>query len=60
MPGRNHSRQFKLECVRQLATGQKRPSQDTGWKLTWLLVRDHGFTPNVIYSRLYKGCGGKY
>ncbi len=23
MPGRNHSRQFKLECVRQVATGQK-------------------------------------
>ncbi len=27
MPGRSHSRQFKLECVRQVATGQKRPVQ---------------------------------
>jgi hypothetical protein len=25
MPGRNHSRQFKLECVRQVAAGHKRP-----------------------------------
>lgn len=24
---RNHTREFKLECCRQLATGQKRPAQ---------------------------------
>jgi transposase-like protein len=27
MPGRNHSREFKLECCRQIASGQKRPAQ---------------------------------
>lgn len=27
MPGRNHSREFKLECCRQIATGRKRPAQ---------------------------------
>lgn len=27
MPGRNHSRKFKLECVRQVATGYERPAQ---------------------------------
>jgi hypothetical protein len=25
MPGRNYSRQFKLDCARKIATGQKRP-----------------------------------
>src|SRR4051812_39565800 len=27
MPGRTHNREFKLDCVRQVATGQKRPAQ---------------------------------
>ncbi len=27
MRGRTHSREFKLEIVRQIATGQKRPAQ---------------------------------
>ena len=27
MRGRTHSREFKLEVVRQIATGQKRPAQ---------------------------------
>jgi transposase len=27
MPGRNHSREFKLEVVRQIASGEKRPAQ---------------------------------
>lgn len=39
MPGRNHSRQFKLECVRQVATGQKRPAQ---------VCREHNLAPSVL------------
>ena len=39
MPGRNFSRQFKLECVRQVATGQKRPAQ---------ICREHGLAQNVL------------
>ena len=39
MPGRNHSRQFKLECVRQVATGQKRPAQ---------LCREHNLAQSVL------------
>ena len=39
MPGRNHSRQFKLECVRQVATGQKRPAQ---------LCREHNLAESVL------------
>jgi transposase-like protein len=39
MPGRSHSRQFKLECVRQVATGQKRPAQ---------LCREHNLAESVL------------
>ena len=39
MPRRNHSRQFKLECVRQVATGQKRPAQ---------LCREHNLAESVL------------
>lgn len=39
MPGRNHNRQFKLECVRQVATGQKRPAQ---------LCREHNLAESVL------------
>jgi transposase len=39
MPGRNHSRQFKLECVRQVATGQKRPAQ---------LCREHNLAESLL------------
>ena len=39
MPGRNHSRQFKLDCVRQVATGQKRPAQ---------LCREHNLSESVL------------
>ena len=39
MPGRNHSRQFKLDCVRQVATGQKRPAQ---------LCREHNLAESVL------------
>jgi transposase len=39
MPGRNHTRQFKLECVRQVATGQKRPAQ---------VCREHNLAQSVL------------
>ena len=39
MPGRNHSRQFKLECVRQVAAGHKRPAQ---------LCREHNLSESVL------------
>jgi transposase len=39
MPGRNHSRQFKLECVRQVAAGHKRPAQ---------LCREHNLSQSVL------------
>jgi putative transposase len=39
MPGRNHSRQFKLECCRQVATGQRRPAQ---------LCREHNLAESVL------------
>ena len=39
MPGRNHSRQFKLECCRQVATGQRRPAR---------LCREHSLAESVL------------
>jgi transposase len=39
MPGRNFSRQFKLECIRQVATGQKRPAQ---------ICHEHGLAQSVL------------
>ena len=39
MPGRNHSREFKLECCRQIATGQKRPAQ---------ICREHNLAESVL------------
>jgi len=36
---RNHSREFKLECVRQVATGQKRPAQ---------ICREHNLSESVL------------
>lgn len=39
MPGRNHSRQFKLECVRQVVAGHKRPAQ---------LCREHNLSESVL------------
>jgi len=39
VPGRNYSRQFKLECVRRVATGQKRPPQ-----LCW----EHNLAESVL------------
>lgn len=36
---RNHSREFKLECCRQAATGEKRPAQ---------LCREHNLSESVL------------
>lgn len=36
---RNHTREFKLECVRQIATGQKRPAQ---------ICREHNLSESVL------------
>ena len=36
---RNHTREFKLQCCRQLATGQKRPAQ---------LCREHNLAQSVL------------
>jgi transposase-like protein len=36
---RNHTREFKLECVRQVATGQKRPAQ---------ICREHNLSESVL------------
>lgn len=52
MPGRNHSRQFKLECVRQVATGHKRPAQ---------LCREHNLAESVLlrWRKEYEARGEK-
>jgi hypothetical protein len=39
VPGRNHSRQFNLECGRQVTTGHKRPAQ---------LFREHSLAEGVL------------
>jgi transposase len=44
MPGRTFSREFKLEVVRQLAEGHKRPAQ---------VCRDHQLADSVL-SRWHK------
>jgi transposase len=36
---RNHTREFKLECCRQVATGQKRPAQ---------VCREHNLAQSVL------------
>jgi transposase len=36
---RNHTREFKLECCRQLATAQKRPAQ---------ICREHNLSQSVL------------
>ena len=38
-PKRNHSREFKLECCRRAATGEKRPAQ---------LCREHNLSESVL------------
>ena len=39
---RNRTREFKLECVRQVATGQKRPAQ---------ICREHDLSQSVLLRR---------
>jgi transposase len=39
MPGRSFTREFKLELVRQLAAGEKRPAQ---------VCREHGLADSVL------------
>lgn len=39
MPGRIHSREFKLEVCQQVASGQKRPSQ---------ICREHNLAASVL------------
>src|SRR3712207_4291183 len=47
---RNHTREFKLECVRQVATGQKRPAQ---------ICREHNLSQSVLlrWRREYESRG---
>lgn len=40
MPGRNHSREFKLEVVSQVETGQRTTAQ---------LCREHGLASSLIH-----------
>jgi putative transposase len=42
MPGRPHSREFKLTVVRQVANGEKRPAQ---------LCREHSLDERVLLRR---------
>ena len=49
---RNHTREFKLECVRQIATGQKRPAQ---------ICRVHNLSESVLlrWRKEYEARGEK-
>lgn len=49
-PKRNHSREFKLECSRQAATGEKRPAQ---------ICREHNLSQSVLlrWRREYEARG---
>jgi transposase len=38
-PRRNHTREFKLQCCRQVATGEKRPAQ---------VCREHKLSESVL------------
>lgn len=38
-PRRNHTREFKLQCCRQAATGEKRPAQ---------ICREHNLSQSVL------------
>lgn len=38
-PRRNHTREFKLQCCRQVATGEKRPAQ---------ICREHDLSESVL------------
>ncbi len=47
---RNHTREFKLECVRQIAVGEKRPAQ---------ICREHNLAQSVLlkWRREYEARG---
>jgi transposase len=47
---RTHTREFKLQCCRQVATGQKRPAQ---------LCREHNLSESVLlrWRKEYEACG---
>jgi transposase-like protein len=47
---RNHTREFKLECVRQIAMGEKRPAQ---------ICREHNLAQSVLlkWRREYEARG---
>ena len=47
---RNHTREFKLQCCRQVATGQKRPAQ---------ICREHNLSESVLlrWRREYEARG---
>ena len=47
---RNHTREFKLECCRQVAAGQKRPAQ---------ICREHNLSESVLlrWRKEYDACG---
>jgi transposase len=38
-PRRNHTREFKLQCCRQVSTGEKRPAQ---------ICREHNLSESVL------------
>lgn len=50
MPGRVHTREFKLEVCRQIAPGEKRPSQT---------CREHGSANSLLarWRKEYEQCG---
>ena len=47
---RNHTREFKLQCCRQAATGEKRPAQ---------ICREHNLSESVLlrWRKEYEACG---
>src|ERR671917_934395 len=47
---RNHTREFKLQCCRQAATGEKRPAQ---------ICREHNLSQSVLlrWRKEYDACG---
>ncbi len=47
---RNHTREFKLQCCRQVAIGEKRPAQ---------ICREHNLSESVLlrWRKEYEECG---
>jgi transposase len=47
---RNHTREFKLQCCRQVATAEKRPAQ---------ICRKHNLSESVLlrWRKEYEACG---